>query len=1043
MRKDNRQQGHINDGVQEEDKKVVEESKGLLENRITEIGKKMRATITADICFCCDITGSMDQYIEMVKRSIFDISNLVYKEARIIPRFSMIGYRDKIDPSQPKDPERNPKDFKQFEIAGFSDNIEKLNSFIKTIVCTGGDDQCEDVVGALYKVVKPKVLNWSSEEKFVILIVDAPTHGSSYYVSAVDYFPDDDKQDMNLERIIKYYSDNKINLIIFKCNSNVDKMISIIQENYKAHSLTQDTFSLFNAPVKQGIEALYKKFTADCSSSLSKSRLNNEEISKTAIGQTSESSSKWKSDVKHAEFKFNLYMESIDEEINFENQSPNFKFWTEPVTTGNFFVGLEKLSSGSFRNCYQLWAEDRKYIAKIGNIKKTIRDLDDIRGELQVVNMGEYFANKFNQEVKSTLKISFLPSIIFEVMEEDKNAEIFKNNKFFIAEHYMEGNYIKYNNNAGWINEKLKESCEFKLLQAFSHYTYCKSKGVLLIVDLQGVRDKDTIQLTDPAIHSFVKRTLFGVTNKGTLGISQFFLSHECNVHCKKLNLTGPNKSNLRPIAEDQSQYRDLVFPLPDPMQEKVHQSVNERQPDIIMILYNEVPDQESVFESLEPICPCIKVKFDTKEMPGGKRKTTANIWLRDPEKAAEIVEKHPKLEYRLRMFPIFLYEKDITLPNLKVTIGTYVKNKKDIGVWVQQFCEPKKFITCRISSLRKTEVRIWLEDPSTVNQILSKANTTFYNGYKIRIVKIMGCADLAIDFHSAKTTELEVRAWCAKFCEYKDLNFVNQFANGRYKTKAYIFLKDPSTAKTLISKYSPRAFMDRYAIMYNPNMPLILSNVVVELGKNETVEEEVGYWATSLVHKPDFFRVDTKYIDKQNVFFAYLNFNNPEDAQAIQRLVPPKFKDQNVKIESALNKRNYSTSYSLKSPYKPTHYPNRGAHHGNNEYHNTYQRRTYYEEEKIIPVYKKKEEEILRIEIGNNTPTKEEAEYWLRQYCDNFKNLEVKIFRGYFVKTVSAIDVTFNYQNGARDYGVKFESKDIYFNKVKCKFKLLKENCY
>lgn len=87
--------------------------------------------------------------------------------------------------------------------------------------------------------------------------------------------------------------------------------------------------------------------------------------------------------------------------------------------------------------------------------------------------------------------------------------------------------------------------------QAFSHFTYEKSKKRLMVVDLQGVLTKNNdgtkvYQLTDPVIHKHRKRNTFknwnfGRTDRGEKGMRAFFESHVCNDACRMLNLTPVN----------------------------------------------------------------------------------------------------------------------------------------------------------------------------------------------------------------------------------------------------------------------------------------------------------------------------------------------------------------------------------------------------------------------------------------------------------------------------------------------------------------------
>ena len=68
----------------------------------------------------------------------------------------------------------------------------------------------------------------------------------------------------------------------------------------------------------------------------------------------------------------------------------------------------------------------------------------------------------------------------------------------------------------------------------FSHWTYAKTNGDLIIVDLQGVRGTKYYTLTDPAIHSF-KTGPYGDLDLGQRGIKAFFSTHQCEGVCKGL----------------------------------------------------------------------------------------------------------------------------------------------------------------------------------------------------------------------------------------------------------------------------------------------------------------------------------------------------------------------------------------------------------------------------------------------------------------------------------------------------------------------------
>ena len=96
-------------------------------------------------------------------------------------------------------------------------------------------------------------------------------------------------------------------------------------------------------------------------------------------------------------------------------------------------------------------------------------------------------------------------------------------------ERHVEGDYVKYNDNWSWCDEKRNTP------QAFSHFTWEASGNKLLICDLQGVGDC----WTDPQIHT-VDGKGFGKGNAGLQGVRQFMRQHKCNAICRALKLQVP-----------------------------------------------------------------------------------------------------------------------------------------------------------------------------------------------------------------------------------------------------------------------------------------------------------------------------------------------------------------------------------------------------------------------------------------------------------------------------------------------------------------------
>lgn len=101
----------------------------------------------------------------------------------------------------------------------------------------------------------------------------------------------------------------------------------------------------------------------------------------------------------------------------------------------------------------------------------------------------------------------------------------------FTAEPFIEGEYKKYNNNNGWINEANLAMGE--IARAFSHYTWQETYGHLMVVDIQVVGGI----FTDPQIHS-LQEDKFGRGNLSKAGMAAFFCAYlQYRLSCSQFDI--------------------------------------------------------------------------------------------------------------------------------------------------------------------------------------------------------------------------------------------------------------------------------------------------------------------------------------------------------------------------------------------------------------------------------------------------------------------------------------------------------------------------
>lgn len=176
-----------------------------------------------------------------------------------------------------------------------------------------------------------------------------------------------------------------------------------------------------------------------------------------------------------------------------------------------------------------------------------------IRKEVATYLVAQQFAVGFNAALPEAYKdksnfVRFLDPYVFKLKDKEGRTRV------MFGERYVEGQFIKWNSNAGYVNsdEIAKEGLMDQMAEVFAHHTYHASKGRLMVVDIQGWNSgaktaERSILFTDPQIHtqSFQRGAnrndmlydRFSLGNLGRTGMVRFFQTHTCSSDCAMMGI--------------------------------------------------------------------------------------------------------------------------------------------------------------------------------------------------------------------------------------------------------------------------------------------------------------------------------------------------------------------------------------------------------------------------------------------------------------------------------------------------------------------------
>ncbi|ORY14955.1 hypothetical protein BCR34DRAFT_672355 [Clohesyomyces aquaticus] len=543
-----------------------------------------KSVCSTDLLFLIDTTMSMQPHIDAAKdqvRSILkDIEESFYMEAEV--RMAVVGYKDHDD-------------IPSIQFLDFTPNVDHVRSAIDDLVAEGGDDIPEDVLGGLRQALHT---SWKNKTRCIIHIADAPPHGRTLQNTIPnqrrDNYPEPGSEPHGLthEALLHQMIALNINYALLRINHSTDRMAFEFMKAYADVSadcklLRSNRFypeaRTFLARRRSGYRGRSSKSSSEGGLVFEEFELGTKfsalhhlvikmvttSASRTAVRETSTPSTKIGVSKKVLDLASIKEDEGASADVDLEDCPPQWdtRGWFEDtlVVEGfspdvahgastldnmmaeedNFSICTTQLTihkrqtpfaQGAMRVAfYARTAESMDpFVVKL--YKKDGKDLPHLAEDMRSQALCKAFALEFN--ALSGKEIDFIVTTCLKGKPGGAGLE-----EVISLEPFLSGDYVKYNNNAGWVNEDIPVGWkqEAEAAQAFSHFTFERSRGRFLVSDIQGVGRI----LTDPAIHTRDRhRFKLAGTNLNTEGFKLFFLTHVCNDVCRKLGLVS-NKSML------------------------------------------------------------------------------------------------------------------------------------------------------------------------------------------------------------------------------------------------------------------------------------------------------------------------------------------------------------------------------------------------------------------------------------------------------------------------------------------------------------------
>ncbi|KAM3135092.1 hypothetical protein pb186bvf_012738 [Paramecium bursaria] len=506
-------------------------------NIIVYLEQQREAQLThgvIEICFVLDCTKSMDPHIKnainCIELSIQQIKEQTQRDCR----WAAVAYKD-VDYLQATKYQFYPQ-------MDFVSEHEKVMEFIRAQKCSGGADLAEDLQQAFKQAAN---LCWQNYYRLIMLVTDAPCHGKNYHNNVSDDYPErtiEEELDLlmnqkifliciilppqnkgqvyteNMFKYFRYYYDQKgfrDKITVIDCqNMKLQDLQLTFTQSLKEASLTITNVQVPQTQLKRqgqqikgeifgAAEALYKKLPDPT---------NFDSFNGITVRSC-------KFTVYRCEFKPTVFQSNAQQIWNIGHTQTDYD--TQKQNQWDCIRTETHFAEGQMKKVYLMKKMDRPlevYVIKSPISGLPYKSLQEACKECRSHLVAKILMKKFkdlsiDQKKEKNIQIEIPPISYsdFLILEEEGKPS------FWIAERFFKGEFVKYNNNNGYIRNSIDSFNQFS--QAFTAYTYFQSEGTMMICDVQGIGQ----YFTDPAINT--KKGGFDQTDIGEDGIKNYLVN--------------------------------------------------------------------------------------------------------------------------------------------------------------------------------------------------------------------------------------------------------------------------------------------------------------------------------------------------------------------------------------------------------------------------------------------------------------------------------------------------------------------------------------